>query len=142
MAAKKATIYIYDDLLVVDDTETYYTDKNQLESIAKSMLNQTPDGITAEVWTDKKIILKFRKDRKGRIAKMKISLHPNWGGRREGAGAPSKGAAALINRVVLHVNEEMFEFCESLGTEKAEWIRQAISEKRERERQDSESNKG
>ena len=77
--------------------------------------------------------MKFSINSKGTVQQCKVSQDPRWGGRRERAGAPSKGAAALIYRVVTHVNEKTFEFFESLGRNKAEWIRQAISEKRERE---------
>lgn len=130
---EKARIIVYDDWgVIIDETETFFKDKEQLEGIVKQTLNQTHDGEVVEAWVGGKLKMKFEFNRKRKIVKSK-SLHPGWGGRRDRVGAPSKGAEALVNRVVLHVNEETFGFCESLGRNKAEWIRQAIREKRERD---------
>lgn len=130
---EKARIIVYDDWgVIIDETETFFKDKEQLEGIVKQTLNQTHDGEVVEAWVGGKLKMKFEFSRKRKIVKSK-SLHPGWGGRRDRVGAPSKGAEALVNRVVLHVNEETFGFCESLGRNKAEWIRQAIREKRERD---------
>lgn len=130
---EKARIIVYDDWgVMLDETETFFASKEQLEGIVKQTLNQTHDGEVVEAWVKDKLKMKFEFNRKCKIVKSK-SLHPGWGGRRDRVGAPSKGAEALVNRVVLHVNEETFGFCESLGRNKAEWIRQAIREKRERD---------
>lgn len=130
---EKARIIVYGDWgVMLDETETFFASKEQLEGIVKQALNQTHDGEVVEAWVGSKLKMKFQFNRKHKIVPCK-NLHPGWGGRRDRAGAPSKGAEALVNRVVLHVNEETFDFCESLGRNKAEWIRQAISEKRERE---------
>lgn len=130
---EKARIIVYDDWgVMLDETETFFASKEQLEGIVKQNLNQTKDGEVVEAWVGGKLKMKFEFNRKRKIVKSK-SLHPGWGGRRDRVGAPSKGAEALVNRVVLHVNEETFGFCESLGRNKAEWIRQAIREKRERD---------
>lgn len=134
---EKARIIVYDDWgVMLDETETFFASKEQLEGIVKQTLNQTHDGEVVEAWVGSKLKMKFQFSRKHKIVPCKNLLHPGWGGRRDRAGAPSKGAEALVNRVVLHVNEETFGFCESLGRNKAEWIRQAISEKREREGND------
>lgn len=131
---EKARIIVYDDWgVMLDETETFFASKEQLEGIVKQTLNQTHDGEVVEAWVGSKLKMKFQFNRKHKIVPCKNLLHPGRGGRRDRAGAPSKGAEALVNRVVLHVNEETFGFCESLGRNKAEWIRQAISEKRERE---------
>ena len=127
---KKARIIVYDDVGILDESDTLFEDKEQLAGIAKQNLSQTPDAEMVEVWAGSKLAMKF--EYKHKIVPSK-NLHPRWGGRRDRAGAPSKGAEALVNRVVLHVNDETFDFCESLGRNKAEWIRQAIREKRERE---------
>ena len=130
---EKARIIVYDDWgVMLDETETFFASKEQLEGIVKQTLNQTHDGEVVEAWVGSKLKMKFQFNRKHKIVPCK-NLHPGWGGRRDRAGAPSKGAEALVNRVVLHVNEETFGFCESLGRNKAEWIRQAIKEKRERD---------
>lgn len=130
---EKARIIVYDDWgVMLDETETFFASKEQLEGIVKQNLNQTKDGEVVEAWVGGKLKMKFEFNRKRKIVKSK-SLHPGWGGRRDRVGAPSKGAEALVNRVVLYVNEETFGFCESLGRNKAEWIRQAIREKRERD---------
>lgn len=131
---EKARIIVYDDWgVMLDETETFFASKEQLEGIVKQTLNQTHDGEVVEAWVGSKLKMKFQFSRKHKIVPCKNLLRPGRGGRRDRAGAPSKGAEALVNRVVLHVNEETFGFCESLGRNKAEWIRQAISEKRERE---------
>ena len=133
---EKARIIVYADWgVMLDETKAFFKDKEQLEGIVKQTLNQTHDGEVVEAWVGSKLKMKFQFNRKHKIVPCK-NLHPGWGGKRDRAGAPSNGAEALINRVVLHVNEETFGFCESLGRNKAEWIRQAISEKREREGKD------
>lgn len=130
---EKARIIVYADWgVMLDETEAFFKDKEQLEGIVKQTLTQTHDGEVVEAWVGSKLKMKFQFNRKHKIVPCK-NLHPGRGGRRDRAGAPSKGAEALVNRVVLHVNEETFGFCESLGRNKAEWIRQAISEKRERD---------
>lgn len=130
---EKARIIVYADWgVMLDETETFFASKEQLEGIVKQTLYQTHEGEVVEAWVGSKLKMKFQFNRKHKIVPCK-NLHPGWGGKRDRAGAPSKGAEALVNRVVLHVNEETFGFCESLGRNKAEWIRQAISEKRERE---------
>ena len=130
--ADKARIIVYDDLMILDETETFFKDSDQLASIARQVLSQTPDAEIAEVWVKEKIKMRFTKNRKGKIVKSN-TLHPGWGGRREGAGSKGKGEEALTNRVVFHVNDEMFEFLDALGKRKPEWIRLAVKEKRERE---------
>ena len=133
---EKARIIVYADWgVMLDETETFFASKEQLEGIVKQTLNQTHDGEVVEAWVGSKLKMKFQFNRKHKIVPCK-NLHPGRGGKRDRAGAPSKGAEALVNRVVLHVNEETFGFCESLGRNKAEWIRQAISEKRERDGND------
>ena len=106
---KKARIIVYDDVGILDESDTLFEDKEQLAGIAKQNLSQTPDAEMVEVWAGSKLVMKFEYNRKHKIVPSK-NLHPGWGGRRDRAGAPSKGAEALTNRVVLHVNEETFDF--------------------------------
>lgn len=106
--------------------------REQIKSVALNVLQSTPDAETVEVYDGKKLIMKYNLTSKGKVVKAN-TLHPGWGGRRERSGAKSKGAAALTNRVVFHVNEDMFQFLDAMGTSKPEWIRQAVREKRERE---------
>ncbi len=132
----RARIVIYDDLMELDDTEVLSNNREQVKSIAHAMLKSTPNAEMCEVYDCKtnKMIMKFVITRKGNI-KSSRTIHPNWGGRRPGQGAPSKGDKALVNRVVVHVDKEMFDFLETLDS-KPEYIRQAIKEKMEREKGD------
>lgn len=134
----RARIVIYDDMVELDDTEVISDNREQVKNIAQSMLKATPNAEMCEVYNckDGKMIMKFVITRKGNI-KPARTIHPNWGGRRPGQGAPSKGDKALINRVVIHVDKEMADFLETVGS-KPEWIRQAIKEKREREQGNAE----
>lgn len=115
--------------------------REQIKLVAHNMLNTTTDAEMVEVWNENKLMMKFQFNRKHKIVPAK-TLHPGWGGRRERAGAKSKGADALTNRVVFHVNEEMFGFLDDMGTKKPEWIRQAIKEKRERDASAEQTEKG
>lgn len=130
---EKIRIIVYDDLCELDETEMLADNRDQAKAVAFNMLRTTQDARTVECWSKNKLVMKFNLTKKMKIVPAR-TLHPGWGGRREGAGAPSKGAKALINRIVLHVDEEMFDFLESKENKKAEWIRQAIIEKRDRER--------
>lgn len=120
-------------MVELDDTEVISDNREQIKNIAHSILKTTPNAEMCEVFNckDGKMIMKFVVTRKGTIKSANV-LHPNWGGRRPGQGAPSKGDKALTNRVVFHVDREMFDFLETLNS-KPEYIRQAIKEKRERE---------
>lgn len=130
----KARIVVYDDLVELDDTEVISDNREQVRNIAQAILRSTPNAEMCEVYNckDNKMMMKFVITRKGNIKAAKTTHHPNWGGRRPGQGAPSKGDKALTNRVVFHVDREMFDFLETLNS-KPEYIRQAIKEKRERE---------
>jgi len=125
-------IVIYDDLCIIDETEVLSNDKAQIKAVAISALQTTPDAESVDVFDGSKLLMKFNLTRKGKVVPVK-NLHPGWGGYREGAGWKGKGKEALVNRVVIHVNEEMFEFLDKMGNKRPEWIRQAIKEKRERD---------
>ena len=125
-------IVIYDDLCIIDETEALSNDKAQIKAIATNVLKTTPDAEAVDVFDGEKLIMRLNLTRKGKVVQAK-NLHPGWGGYREGAGWKGKGKEALVNRVVIHVNEEMFEFLDAMGNKRPEWIRQAIKEKRERD---------
>ena len=46
---KKARIIVYDDVGILDESDTLFEDKEQLAGIAKQNLNQTPDAEMVEV---------------------------------------------------------------------------------------------
>lgn len=127
----KARIVLYDDLLIIDETEVNFTDKKNLESITTSCLRTTPTAEIAEVYIHDKLNMKMQLTRKGNPKK--LSIHPNWGGRREGSGRKPIGATALTNLIGLRVDDNMLEFLKSLMSKRNEFIRKAIQEKRERE---------
>ena len=81
---EKARIVLYDDLVIIDETETNFTDAKNLESIVISCLRTTPGALIAEVYVKDKLKSKMTLTNKGKPKKM--SIHPNWGGRRAGAG--------------------------------------------------------
>ena len=126
---EKARIVLYDDLVIIDETETFFTDAKNLESIVISCLRTTPGALIAEVYVKSKMTL----TNKGKPKKMNI--HPNWGGRRAGAGGKRKGEEVLSSKVCFRVDEETLEFLKSLLDKKGEYIRKAIQEKRERDKE-------
>ena len=128
----KARIVIYDDMCIIDETEVESKDKEQIKNIAINLLKTTPDAETAEVWVGKQLSMAFKTMKSGKIKAVTNVAHPNWGGAREKSGRPSKGKLAFRNRIVTHVNDEMYEYVENKNN-KASWIRQAILEKMERE---------
>lgn len=128
---EKAQIIIYDDLVVIDETETFFSDNEQLAGIASSCLRSTAGAELAEVYVKGKLKFKFRITSRGKIKKE--STHPGWGGARPRAGRKSKGEKVLANKVAFRVDNEMLEFLNSLLDEKGDFIRKAVQEKRERE---------
>lgn len=119
-------------MCIIDETEVESKDKEQIKNIATNLLKTTPDAETAEVWVGKQLSMAFKMMKSGKIKAVTNVAHPNWGGVRENSGRPSKGKLAFRNRIVTHVNDEMFEYVENKNN-KASWIRQAILEKMERE---------
>lgn len=129
--SNKARIVLYDDLLIVDETEVAYSTTKNLEAIVASCLRSTPDAITAEVYSKDKLKMKMQLTRKGKPKK--LNIHPNWGGRRKGCGRKPIGPKALTNLVFFRADDEMYEFLQSMIGKSNEFIRQAIREKRERD---------
>lgn len=130
----RAIIYVYDELMVVDDTEVISDNKEQLANIAISMLRTTPDAKYAEVWdeTSEKMIMKYSLNRKG--LPKKESVHPGWGGKRKGAGRKPIGEKTLDVIVRSRVNKETGKYLDSLLDRRAAFIREAIEEKIVREK--------
>ena len=126
----KARLVLYDDLLILDETEVVFCDRKNLEGIAASCLRSTPGAETAEIYIKNKLSLKFQLTRKGNIKKMNI--HPNWGGRRPGSGR-KKQFGTRTNLVHFRVDDETMEFLNSLLNKKADFLRAAVKEKMDRE---------
>lgn len=133
MEENKAQIIIYDDFVIIDETEAFFKDNEQLAGIASSCLRSTPSAEVVEVYVKDKLKMKFRITNRGKIKKE--SLHPGWGGARRGAGCPRKGEGTLEHRIGFRVNSETLKFLDSLLDKKGEFIRQAIKEKRERDKE-------
>lgn len=131
MEGNKAQIIIYDDLTIMDETEAFYKDNEQLAGIASSCLRSTPNAELVEVYVKDKLKMKFRITNRGKVKKE--SIHPGWGGARRGAGCPRKGEGTLEHRIGFRVDNETLEFLDSLLDKKGDFIRQAIKEKRERD---------
>lgn len=131
MEENKAQIIIYDDLVIMDETEAFFKDTEQLAGIASSRLRSTPNAEVVEVYIKGKLKMKFRITNRGKIKKE--SIHPGWGGARRGAGSPRKGESTLKHRIGFRVDNETLKFLDSLLDKKGEFIRQAIKEKRERD---------
>lgn len=128
----RARIILYDDLCIIDETEVISKDREQIKNIATNLLKTTPSAESAEVWVSARLTMKFTTTRGGKIKATANVAHPNWGGARANAGRPSKGKLAFRNRLVTHVDDDMFEYVESKNN-KADWIRQIIREKMESE---------
>lgn len=126
----KARVVIYDDLLIIDETEINFTDSKNLEAIVASCLRSTPDAEIAEVYVKGKMKSRMQLTPKGKIKK--LSIHPNWGGRREGAGR-KKQIGTRTNIIAVRVDDETWDYLCSLLDKKAEFVRAAIKEKRERD---------
>ena len=131
---EKIRIIVYDDLCELDETEMLADNRDQAKAVAFNMLRTTQDAKTVECWAKNKLIMKFNLTKKMKIIPSK-TLHPGWGGRREGAGGPRKGKDALDRILRFRVDSETFEFLESLLNKKGDYIRKAIQEKRERDKQ-------
>ncbi len=129
---EKAQIIIFDDLMVIDETETFFKDNEQLAGIATSCLRSTPNAEMVEVWVKNKLKMKFKITNRGKIKKENI--HPGWGGARRGAGGPRKGERGLYHRMQIRVDSETLEFLETLLDKKGDFVRSAIQEKRDREK--------
>lgn len=133
---KKYRIIAYDDLTIVDETEMFSKDREQLKAVATNLFATNSDAETVEVYDLKadKMILKFGINRKGKVIPMKVQHHPNWGGRREGGGR-KKIANPLIRQICFKVDEETADFLDEMDSRtRPAWLRAAIKEKREREK--------
>lgn len=128
----RARIVIYDDLCIIDETDVETKDKEQIKNIAINLLKTTSGAESSEVWVGKQLAMAFKMAKGGKIKAVTNVNHPNWGGARPHSGRPSKGKLAFRNRIVTHVDEEMFNYVENKNN-KAAWIRQAIKEKMDRE---------
>lgn len=129
---EKAEIKIYDDLVIIDETETFFKSYEQLAGIACSCLRSTPNAEMVEVYVKDKLKMKFKITNRGKIKKE--SIHPGWGGARRGAGGPRKGKEVLGQTLLFRTDNETFEFLNSLLNKKGDFIRKAIQEKRERDK--------
>lgn len=129
---EKAEIKIYDDLLIIDETETFFKNNEQLAGIATSCLRSTPSAEMVEVYVKGKLKMKFKLTNRGKVKKE--SIHPGWGGARRGAGGPRKEKEVLEQTMQFRVDRDTFEFLCSLLDKKGDYIRKAIHEKRERDK--------
>lgn len=131
---EKAQIVIYDDLVVIDETETFFKDNEQLAGIASSCLRSTPSAEMVEVYVKGKLKMKFKITNRGKIKKE--SIHPGWGGARPNSGRkPKKAGERLEYAVHFKVGEAMYNYINKMDSlTKASWIRSAIQEKMEREK--------
>lgn len=129
---KKAVIYVYDDISVLDDTEMNFVNRDEVAKVAINMLQTTPGARTAEVYQTPKnnLILKFKITRKGKVAKVKTS---NRGGKREGAGRKRKGMKVMNYVIHFRADEDIYKFLTNMLDDKSSYIRAAIAEKRQRD---------
>lgn len=129
---EKAQIKIYDDLVIIDETETFFKDKEQLAGIASSCLRSTPNAEMVEVYVGEKLKMKFRITNRGKIKKE--SIHPNWGGARPNTGPKPKFGETMDCQISFRVNRSIYDFVNSMvSAKRANWLRSAILEKMERE---------
>ena len=104
---EKAEIKIYDDLIIIDETETFFNDKEQLARIAIACLRSTPSAEMVEVYVKDKLKMKFKITNRGKIKKE--SIHPGWGGARPNSG-PKRTGPRLDQLLQVKVNEKTMEF--------------------------------
>lgn len=129
---EKAQIIIYDDLMVIDETETFFKDNEQLAGIASSCLRTTPNAEMVEVFINGKLKMKFKLTNRGKVKKE--SIHPGWGGARPNSGPKLSGPRKLDHLIAFKISESDFKFLNDMDSfKKTKWLRSAISEKRERE---------
>lgn len=128
----KARIVIYDELLIIDETEVSYCDLGNLEALTASFLRSTPGAEIAEAYIGGgKLKYRLQLTRKGKVKR--LSIHPNWGGARPGAGRKPIGGKALSIKIAFRVDQDTFDFLQTLLTKKGKFVRDAIREKRERD---------
>lgn len=128
----KAQITIYDDLVVIDETEAFFTNNEQLAGIAISCLRSTPNAEMVEVYVNNKLKMKFKITSKGKVKKE--SIHPGWGGARPNSGPKKSCAEVLSYQITFRVGKSMYEIINKMDSDKkSKWLRQAIQEKMDRE---------
>lgn len=125
--AEKAQIIIYDDLMIIDETETFYKDSEQLAGIATSCLRSTPSAEMVEVYVKKKLKMKFTLTNRGKVKKE--SIHPNWGGARPNSGPKRKGPR-IDHVVMFRMDDESYDYISKMDSyARANWLRCAVKEK-------------
>lgn len=125
---------IYDDLVIIDETETFFKDNDQLYLIASSVLRSTPSAEMVEVYVKEKLKLRLKITNRGAVKKE--NLHPGWGGARPNSGPKRKGQR-LDFQLAFRVTEETYNFLNQMDSfTKVKWLRTAIQEKRQREEQE------
>ena len=80
---KKARIIVYDDVGILDESDTLFEDKEQLAGIAKQNLSQTPDAEMVEVWAGSKLVMKFEYNRKHKIVHPRTCIQGGEDGETE-----------------------------------------------------------
>lgn len=130
----KVRIVIYDDLTILDETEMITSNKEQMVAVASNMLKQNADSETAEIWDKEKekLITKLAISRKGKITPVKTT-HPNWGGKRAGAGPKTVYKDVIMVNLSLRIRPAVDEYLSNITEcSKSDFIRKAIDEAIER----------
>lgn len=128
-------ITVYDDLVILDETEMLSTDKTQISAVATNLLKTTRDAEVAEVYdvTKDKVIMRFVISKGGKVTAAKADHHPNWGGKRPGSGKKPNPDGNLVAYSV-RLSKAVDEYLCNCVDNKAQFIRDAVAEKIEREK--------
>lgn len=125
-----ATIVLYDDLMIVTETDIEYHQEKQLTDFVKSLFMDMREAERAEVYDRKTgtILYRYRKSSGKRIVSKDTSVkrRPYYGGgrRRMGQNKP----------MLFRADKEVCDILNTLCTyAKSSYIRAAIKEKYERE---------
>ena len=121
---------------MLDETEVDYTSNIQLLALSKEIFAGEPTADYCDVYdrNSQEYILKMRKTPKGSIYITYQKKSNNWGGKRAGQYAVRKDdAVRMKHNICIPMKDEMYKEMSVLGNQRAEYIRQAIREKFERE---------
>lgn len=138
MGQKKFRLVSYDDLTILDETELWSPNFTHLGNVARSLFGTSGEVKMVEAIEIKTqmVRLKFVRSAKGKITQVKTPHHPQWGGSR-GGGRP-RAENPIHWEVKFKVDDETHAFLYDTLDSKTRpaFLRAAIREKRERDRQE------
>lgn len=132
----KARIVVYDDYTILDETEII-NNKDVIGKVANNLLLSTSGAESCEVYDTKanKMIMRFTLTRKGKVLAAKVKTD-NRGGRRPNQYGRPPSPNSFTRYIAIRVSQDVGRWLdENTGNSMAAWIRDAINEKIERDKE-------